>query len=185
VPYYSTYYRKLYGIDSPSGRPLFSRRITKTRVAKKQPKKIVVKKKQVKSKKKIVVKKPLRKAKTGLSRMRRSQLMLKPVDIYEKQMAQRIQRKSGMTYVQTMHLIRKARDYDIDVEHLIDWKLSKDKREVYEFATKQLEKLLEGHELYKEHRKWHDESYWEDVLHGRGGGKTMRELGYERMMFGF
>jgi len=193
MPYYSTYYRKLLGKDSPSGRPLFSKRRTvrkikpsiKTSVKTFKPT-IKVKKPKIPSKKvKVEKKAPLRKAKVGLSRMRKSQLMLKPVDIYEKQMAQRIQRKSGMTYVQTMHLIRKARDYDIDIEHVIDWNLSKDKQETYELASKQLEKELLGHKLYREKKMWQDPEYMEDILQGRGRGPTMRDIGYEMAMYGY
>lgn len=65
--------------------------------------------------------------------------MLRPTDSYEKQMAERIRKQSGMTHIQTMQIIRKARESDYDIEQGIDWNLSKDKKETYEFATKQLD----------------------------------------------
>ena len=54
--------------------------------------------------------------------MRRSQLMLKPQSISEKQMAQRIRKKSGWSHISVMQLIREARETDFDIEHEIDWK---------------------------------------------------------------
>lgn len=154
VRYYSSYYRKLLGVDSPTGHLLLTKRRTvkrkKRRISKpttstrKMPKGyglIITKKK--KPVKKIKIKKvPLRKAKIGYSRQRRGQLAMKPQDIYEKQMIQRIQRKSGMTYFQAIHLVKKARERDIDIEHKIDWKLSKDRSEQYEQALKQLHKEI-------------------------------------------
>jgi len=74
----------------------------------------------------------------GYSKATRSRNLLKPVDIHEKSMASRIQEQSGMTHIQTMQIIRKARESDFDIEHGIDWNLSRDKKETYEFASNQL-----------------------------------------------
>lgn len=109
-----------------------------------------------------MVKQPPRKAHVTYSKRRRGQLMMKPQDPYEKQMIKRIQRKSGMTYIQATHLVRKSRESDVDVEHGIDWSLSKDRQEQYEFASEQLDKLINP------------------MKH-----KTMRDLMSERSMYGF
>jgi hypothetical protein len=74
----------------------------------------------------------------GLSRSQKSRNLLKPMDIHERALASRIQEKSGMTHIQTMQIIRKSRDSDFDIEHGIDWGLSKDRKETFEFATEQL-----------------------------------------------
>jgi len=124
------------GIDSPTGHRLKSKRSIK-KISKRKSKPILIKTKK-RIQKKPIRKIPLKKAKIGYSKKRRGQLMMKPRDIYEKQMIQRIQHKSGMTYIQATHLVRKSRETDTDIEHKIDWTLSKDKSEQYEQATKQL-----------------------------------------------
>lgn len=105
---------------------------------------------------------PLRKANVGYSKRRRGQLAMRPKDSYERQMVQRITRQSGMTHLQVMHLVNKARDSDFDIEHGIDWNLSKDPLETYEFASSQLDAGIDP--LKK---------------------KTMRDLGAEAEMYGF
>jgi hypothetical protein len=80
----------------------------------------------------------LRPARLDYSRATKSRNLLKPVDIHERAMAERIQKQSGMTHIQTMQIIRKARESDFDIEHGVDWNLSKDKKETYEFASNQL-----------------------------------------------
>jgi hypothetical protein len=80
----------------------------------------------------------LKPSKSLYSRSTRAKNLLKPVDIHERAMAERIQKQSGMTHIQTMQIIRKARDSDFDVEQGVDWGLSKDRKETYEFAVKQL-----------------------------------------------
>ena len=100
---------------------------------------ITKKPKQVKRKKEQYT--PFRKANVGYSKRRRGQLAMRPRDSYERQMVQRITRQSGMTHLQTMHLVNKARDSDFDIEHGIDWKSSKDPLEAYESASSQLEEI--------------------------------------------
>ena len=100
---------------------------------------LIIKKKPIK--KQPVKKLKLRQPKTGLnliSRRRRGQLSMKPRDIYEKQMVKRISHKSGMTYLQSMNLVKKARESDVDIEHKVDWKLSKNRSEQYELGLKAL-----------------------------------------------
>ncbi len=62
------------------------------------------------------------KLKGNYSKMRRSQLMLKPQNFSEKQLAQRLRKKTGWSHISIMHLIREARETDFDIEHEIDWK---------------------------------------------------------------
>jgi len=150
MPYYSSYYRKLLGIDSPSGKPLRARK-KKTIIRKRKIKRVVIPKtkpvlvitrKKKPIKKPVIKKVPLRKAHVTYSKKRLGQLSMKPRDIYEKQMVKRIQRKSGMTYIQSMQLAKKARESDVDIEHKVDWKLSKSRTEQYEMGLKSLEKEI-------------------------------------------
>jgi len=117
----------------------------------------------IKTKKKQKPIKPiqLRKPTGKISKRRRGQLAMKPVDVHERAMAKRIQRQSGMTHIQVMHLIKGARETDFDIEHGIDWRLSKDRSEQYEFAQKQMYQAIEP----TKHR-------------------TMRELAAEEMSWG-
>lgn len=171
MPYYSSFYRKLLGMDSPSGRSLKAKRKAKKRtVVKKRAKPyskipkgygLIITKKVKQAKKQALKKTPLRKAHVTYSKRRLGQIAMRPQDVSEKQMANRIQRQSGMTHIQVMHLIRRSRESDVDIEHKIDWRLSRDKSEQYEMASKALEKEINPMK------------------------RTMRDLGTEMGMYGF
>lgn len=155
MPYYSTYYRKLLGMDSPSGRSLVFRRVRvqKPKVPKSrripQPKIIHRKKPKAEKIEPLVKKYKLRKPKTGLSlvsKTRRGQLRMRPSDIYEGQMVKRLRKQTGMTHVQVMNLVNlgKRSDYiDVETEIASVSGLSKQKEELYEFGKKRISKLLE------------------------------------------
>jgi len=156
-------------MDSPSGHTLSSRRRSRKKKTKKKKtvsrpvvKPVLIITKKTKSKPKKKKKAVLKKPNIGYSRSRRSQLLIKPTDVYERQMAKRIQKKSGLTHIQVMHLIRKSRETDFDIEHGIDWNLSNDRTEQYEMALRSMEKQI-------------------DPI----GKKTMRELMAEASMYGF
>jgi len=171
MQYYSSFYRKLLGMDSPSGRPLKAKRKAKKRAAVKKRIKsapkipkgygLIITKKVKQAKKQASKKTPLRKARVTYSKRRLGQIAMRPQDIYEKQMARRIQQQSGMTHIQVMHLIRRSRESDIDIEHKIDWRLSRDKAEQYEMASEALEKEINPMK------------------------KTIRDLSSESGMYGF
>ena len=76
-----------------------------------------------------------------ISKRRKMQLIMKPTDIYERQMIERIRRKTGMTHLQVSHLVNQARDLDIDTETIISEVagLSNDKKELYEFALRRIQ----------------------------------------------
>jgi hypothetical protein len=155
MPYYSTYYRKLFGKDSPSGRPLRLLRIKKPRrkpkhVRKKplaKPVLVIKKKKPIKKAKPRKKKYKLRKAKIGLSKRRRGQLAMRSEDIYERQMIRRLVRQTGMTHMQVKHLVNLAKKSDyIDIETVIGSVSgeSTDKTELYEFAQRKIRKTLKA-----------------------------------------
>ena len=64
---------------------------------------------------------PATKIQGNISKKRRGQLLLKPMDITEKNLIRRIQQKSHLSYVEVMALIRLARDSDYDLEEMVDW----------------------------------------------------------------
>lgn len=66
-----------------------------------------------------------------------------PVDVHERGMVERIRRQSGMTHGQVMSLVSKARESDFDVEHEVDWNLSRDRKEQYELASRQMYEKLD------------------------------------------
>ena len=64
-----------------------------------------------------------------------------------------------MTYIQAVQLFKKSKEQDIDIEHKIDYSLSKERKETYEFASKQLQKEKEPlrksvKELYAEQQMY-------------------------------
>lgn len=62
------------------------------------------------------------KPKDDLSKKRRRQLMLKPINSSEKSMVERIKKQGCFSHVQIMALVRAVRDSDFDLEHEVDWK---------------------------------------------------------------
>lgn len=57
----------------------------------------------------------------NMSKRRKGQLLLKPVNMTEKNLSKRIQQKSHLSFVEVMALIRLARDSDYDLEEEVDW----------------------------------------------------------------
>lgn len=167
MPYYSTHYRKLYGKDSPSGRPLRSIRrvIHKLKPKPKMKPKRIVKVLAVQKKKpKIKVKKirkPVKKAKLrkpslGLSKSRRGQLLTKPESIHERKMVGRLRKSTGMTHLQVSHLVKMAKGHKLDVETIIGGVAgeSRRKEELYEFAKRKIGKALERQVGGKKYFSW-------------------------------
>lgn len=142
---------------------------------KRQPSRKIIKKKPIlaviKKKKPVRVKTkdaftPARKPRMGLSRMRRGQLAMKPGDIHENKMVQRLRSKTGMTHVQVMNLVNLAKksDYiDVETEILGAGGLSRDKTETYEFAKKRILKKLDQFGDIMTTSKYNDPSYFEDM----------------------
>jgi DNA polymerase-1 len=56
-----------------------------------------------------------------VSQKRRGQLLMKPENLSEKILAQKLEKQSGMSHAEIMSLIREARETDYDLEHEIDW----------------------------------------------------------------
>lgn len=184
MPYYSSYYRKLFGKDSPTGRPLRLLRIRKLGKPRRKPKHVrkkplakpvlVIKKKKPVAKGKPRKKKyKLRKAKIGLSRRRRGQLAMRSEDIYERQMVKRIVKRTGMTHIQVKHLVNLAKKSDyIDIETVVSSVAgeSKNKAELYEFARRKIRKTLKAEGKITKTAKeigWEMEKYgamWDDWL---------------------
>jgi len=84
-------------------------------------------------------------SKHGKSKSRRGRERLTFSDPYERQMAKRLQRQTGMTHMQVSNLIREAKKSDeIDVETTIGrvQGLSKKKTELYESAKKDIRERL-------------------------------------------
>lgn len=90
----------------------------------------------------LIKRKPLKKAKTGFSRMRKGQLKYRMTDPWERKEVERIRRKSGMTHIQTVNLWRKAHEHDVDIESM-DFGLGGDRPESYEFANKELNRMID------------------------------------------
>lgn len=61
------------------------------------------------------------KLKQNISKKRKSQLLMKPENLSEKAMVDRIKKKSGFSHIEVMHLIRMARSTDFDLEEEVDW----------------------------------------------------------------
>lgn len=86
-----------------------------------------------------------------ISQRRRGQLLMKPENFSEKAIAERIEKQSGLTHIEVMHLIRAARDSDYDLEHNIDWAnqgyrsaLEKIKKDIDPTRRKSIRELQEG-----------------------------------------
>jgi DNA polymerase I len=60
-------------------------------------------------------------ASDGLSRSQRAKKRLQPQDMTERNLAKKLRDTSGLSHVEVMHLIRKSRDSDYDLEHEVDW----------------------------------------------------------------
>ena len=65
--------------------------------------------------------KPQSEPKRNISKMRRSQIMMKPENFSEKMLLERIKKKSGLLHIEIMHLIRLARETNFDLEEEVDW----------------------------------------------------------------
>ena len=127
--------------------------------------KITKKKKPVKVKLPVKKQKP-RKAKIGLSRMRRGQLAMRPEDQYEKTMVKRLRSKTGMTHIQVMNLVKLAKksDYiDIETEIMGSAGHSRDKTETYEYAKNRILKKLDQQGIVKQQSKYNDPDYFEQM----------------------
>jgi len=110
--------------------------------------------------------KPMRKAKIGLSKMRRGQLAMRPQDQYEKSMVKRLRSKTGMTHVQVMNLVNLAKksDYiDIETEIASASGLSRDKTETYEFAKKNIMKKLHRSGDVQIQSKYNDPDFFDQM----------------------
>ena len=47
--------------------------------------------------------------------------MMKPSNLSEEKVVERIKKISGLSHMQVMHLVRLARETDFDLEHEVDW----------------------------------------------------------------
>ena len=109
---------------------------------------------------------PLRQPSIGLSKSRKGQLRMKPQDLYENKMVKRIGKKTGMTHIQVMNLVKlgQQNDYiDVETEIISTSNLSKDRTETYEFAKKRLLRILEKQGQIMNTSKYSDPDYFEEM----------------------
>ena len=97
---------------------------------------------------------PFQTSKHGKSRSRKARERLTFTDPYEKQMASRLQKKTGMTYLQIANLVKEAKKSDyIDIETEISSVAgeSTQKTELYEAAMKRIKKKTKREKTYTEY----------------------------------
>lgn len=169
-----------------SHKPRFYKKTKKPRQTKRKTKKLSQKAPLlILTKKKPIVKprvstkpKAPRKAKIGLSKMRRGQLAMRPGDMHEKGMVKRLRAKTGMTHIQVMNLVNLAKksDYiDVETEIMGSSGHSRDKTETYEYAKRNIMKKLERHGMVTTASKYNDEDYFDQMQ-----DDYMREREWER-----
>jgi len=73
----------------------------------------------------------------NISQSRRGQKLMTPENFTEKELAQTLREKSGLSHAEIMALIRLARETDYDLEHEIDWQ-----NESYDSAKKKIQSDL-------------------------------------------
>jgi len=95
-----------------------------------------------------------KKSKHGKSKSRKARERLTFTDPYEKQMASRLQKKTGMTYLQIANLVKEAKKSDyIDIETEISSVAgeSTQKTELYEAAMRRIKKKTKREKTYTEY----------------------------------
>ena len=149
-----------------SHRPKLVKRKPARKIKQNKPILTLIKKKKPAKVKTSTKKYAPRKAKIGLSRMRRGQLAMRPEDQYEKSMVKRLRAKTGMTHIQVMNLVKLAKksDYiDVETEIMGSAGHSREKTETYEYAKNRILKKLDRQGIIKQQSKYNDESYFDNM----------------------